>query len=277
MRNIALHLQYDGTEYHGWQVQKRDTTVAETLEKALTRLCGHPVKVTGCGRTDAGVHALSYCANFKTGSTIPAGRFPLAINSLLPPDICVMDAVDAEDGFNAILSCVKKEYTYLIHNARVRSPFFRNRAYFYPSPLSLERMQRAADQFVGTHDFAAVRSVGTETKTTVRTVFYCRAERCGPSLITIRVCADGFLYNMVRAIVGTLIYVSEGKIRPEQIQELLNSRDRRRTGPTVPPQGLYLSRVWYDGTVGELMRRSDVSSALFAATPCDIPAPPVCN
>ena len=252
MRNIALRLRYDGSAYHGWQVQKNDISVAETLEKALGKVCGHAVKVTGCGRTDAGVHALSYCANFRTDSAIPAERLPLAVNSRLPGDIAVLRAVDVPEGFNAIGSCIKKEYVYKIMNTRIRDPFLQRRVCFYPAPLDFERLAAAGAAFEGTHDFAAVRSVGTETKTTVRTVYWCRAERQG-DLITIAVCADGFLYNMVRAIVGTMVYASHGKLEPGDIPALLETRDRRLTGPTMPPQGLYLSRVWYEGEAGKLM------------------------
>lgn len=254
MRNIALRLQYDGSAYHGWQVQKTEVTVAETLEKALTKVCGHPVKVVGCGRTDAGVHALRYCANFRTDCTIPIDRVPLAVNSRLPGDIAVVDAVEAPEDFNAIGSCIQKEYIYKIHNSRIRDPFLERRVCFYPAPLDIGLLQRAGRAFEGTHDFAAVRSVGTETKTTVRTVHWCRAGQVGEH-ITIAVCADGFLYNMVRTIVGTMVYASHGKLVPEEIPELLETRDRRLTGPTMPPQGLYLNRVWYDGAVGEMMSK----------------------
>ncbi|NCB50363.1 MAG: tRNA pseudouridine(38-40) synthase TruA [Clostridia bacterium] len=254
MRNIALRLRYDGTAFHGWQVQKTDVSVAGTLEKALTRICEHPVKVTGCGRTDARVHALRYCANFKTNSTIPTDRVPLAVNSRLPADIAVTDSVEAPEDFNAIGNCLRKEYVYKIMNTRIRDPFLQNRVCFYPAQLEIEKMKRAGRAFEGTHDFAAVRSVGTETKTTVRTVYWCEAEREG-DLITISVCADGFLYNMVRAIVGTMVYASHGKLEPEEIPALLETRDRRLTGPTMPPQGLYLSRVWYEGAVGDMMAK----------------------
>ena len=189
-RNIALRLQYDGTAYHGWQVQKTDITVAETLERALTKVCGEPIKVVGCGRTDAGVHAKRYCANFRTDCTIPIDRVPLAVNARLPADIAVVDAVAAPEDFNAIGSCLKKEYTYRIYNSRVKNPFYVNRAYFYPKRLDEEFLNRAAHQFVGTHDFAAVRSVGTETKTTVRTIYWCDVTRSG-ELLELRVCADG--------------------------------------------------------------------------------------
>lgn len=252
MKNIALRLMYDGTAYHGWQVQKTERTVAGTLEETLSKLTGEHIKVTGCGRTDAGVHALSYCANFRSETKIPVERLPLAVNTLLPEDISVVRAIEVEEGFNAILSCNKKEYTYKIVNSRIRDPFLKNRAYFYPVKLDVGIMREAARQFVGTHDFAAVRSVGTETKTTVRTIYYCEIEERGQE-ISMRVCADGFLYNMVRAIMGTVIYCAEGKIDPEMIPRLLETRDRRLTGPTVPPQGLYLSRVWYDGAAGQMM------------------------
>jgi len=251
MRNIALRLRYDGSRYHGWQVQKNDITVAETLEEALSKVCGHPVRVVGCGRTDAGVHALRYCANFKTDCRIPVDRIPLAVNSRLPGDIAVSAAVEAPEDFNAISSCIKKEYIYKIHNSNIRDPFWEKRVCFYPQHLDLELMQRAAKAFEGTHDFMAVRSVGTETRTTVRTVHWCRAEKEG-DIITVAICANGFLYNMCRAMVGTMVYASYGKLIPEDIPMLLEKRDRRLTGPTMPPQGLYLNRVWYDGEVGEM-------------------------
>ena len=171
MRNIALFLTYVGTAYHGWQVQKKDITVAETLEKAAATVVGHPVKMTGCGRTDAGVHARRYVANFFTSSRIPADRLPYALNTRLPEDIVVTGAMEVHDGFNAIGSCVRKEYTYLIYNSRIRDPFYVNRAWFYPKHLDETVMQLAASQFVGTHDFAAVRSVGTDVRSTVRTVY----------------------------------------------------------------------------------------------------------
>ena len=250
--NIAARLMFNGSGYHGWQVQKSEVTVAGTIEAALTRLCGHPVKAHGCGRTDAGVHAERYCFNFRTSKNIPPARFPFAINSFLPPDISVQNAVRAPDDFDSNLSCIKKEYTYRICNSRIRNPFYSDRAHFYPQKIDLDAMRAAAKHIIGTHDFAALRSSGTETKTTVRTVHWCEIAENGP-LIELRICADGFLYNMARAIAGTLLYVSEGKIRPDDIPLLIEKKDRRLTGPTVPPCGLYLTRIWYDGIVGEMM------------------------
>jgi len=251
MQNIAARLMFDGARYHGWQVQKTEATVAGTLEAALSRICGHSVKVNGCGRTDAGVHAERYCFNFRTSSSIPPDRLPLAVNSLLPSDIAVQQAIYAPDDFDANLSCIKKEYTYRIFNSRIHDPFYAYRAYFYPQKLDVGTMRKAAKHFVGTHDFAAVRSVGTATRTTVRTVHWYEIFQLG-NIIELRVCADGFLYNMARAMAGTLIYVSEGKISPDDLPCLLERKDRRHTGPTVPAGGLYMTGIWYDGEVGKM-------------------------
>ena len=245
MRNIALFLKYNGTAYHGWQVQKNAVTVGETLEKAVQTVVGHRAHVTGCGRTDAGVHARCYVANFHTDARIPAERIPFALNSRLPEDIVVTSAMDVPDGFNAIGSCVRKEYTYLIYNSRIRDPFYVNRAWFYPKHLDETVMQRAADCFIGTHDFAAVRSVGTDVKSTVRTVYDYKVERDG-DLISLRVSANGFLYNMARAMAGTCVYAAEGKFPPEAVAQILLNGDRTAAGPTVPPGGLYMTQLWYN-------------------------------
>ena len=191
------------------------------------------------------MHAERYIANFHTESCIPVERLPFAINTHTPEDIVVREALEVAEDFNAILSCQKKEYTYRIYNSRIKNPFYVNRAYFYPKHLDEEVMDRAARAFEGTHDFRAVRSVGTETKTTVRTVHYCRVSRSG-DLLELKVCADGFLYNMVRAITGTVLYAAEGKLTPEDIPEILASGDRSLAGPTVPPGGLYMTRLWYE-------------------------------
>ena len=190
------------------------------------------------------VHAEVYVANFRTTSTIPCDRIPLAVNTRLPNDIVVVKATQVPDSFNAIGSCQKKEYTYRLYNSRLGNPFYVDRAWFYPKHLDESVMQRAASQFVGTHDFRAVRSVGTETRTTVRTVHYFQVERKG-ELIECRVCADGFLYNMVRAMVGTVVYAAEGKLAPEDIPAILDSGNRTLAGPTVPPGGLYMTCLLY--------------------------------
>ena len=216
--------------------------------------------LVGCGGNGAGGGAVAatvngqeimeqtvtdYIANFRTESRIPLERLPFAINTHTPEDIAVSEALEVAEDFNAIGSCLKKEYTYRIYNSRVKNPFYVNRAYFYPKRLDEEFLNRAAHQFVGTHDFAAVRSVGTETRTTVRTIYWCDVTRSG-ELLELKVCADGFLYNMVRAITGTVLYAAEGKFLPEDIPAILESRDRTLAGPTVPPGGLYLTRLWYE-------------------------------
>ena len=245
MRNIALKLMYNGTAYHGWQVQKNAVTVCETLQKALEKITGAPVHLTGCGRTDAGVHAEHYIANFRTESRIPVDRLPFAVNTHTPEDIAVKEAFEVAEDFNAIGSSVKKEYTYLIYNSGIRDPFYVNRAWFYPKHLDETVMQRAADCFIGTHDFAAVRSVGTDVKSTVRTVYDYKVERDG-DLISLRVSANGFLYNMARAMAGTCVYAAEGKFPPEAVAQILLNGDRTAAGPTVPPGGLYMTQLWYD-------------------------------
>ena len=247
-RNIALKLMYVGTNYHGWQVQKNAVTVAETLEKALSTVVCHPVKCTGAGRTDAGVHAEVYVANFRTASRIPCDRIPLAVNTRLPAHILVVKATEVPEDFNAIGSCRKKEYTYRIYNSRLGNAFYVDRAWFYPRHLDERVMQRAADCFVGTHDFSAVRAVGTEVRSPVRTVYYFDITRTG-DLIECRVCANGFLYNMVRAMVGTCVYAAEGKFAPEDVSAILESKNRTAAGPTVPPGGLYMTKLWYDEDV----------------------------
>ena len=244
MRNIALRLAYDGTAYHGWQEQKNAVTVCRTLADAIGAAVGERIKLTGCGRTDAGVHARTYVANFRSDCRIPADRLPYAVNTRLPRDIAVFSAREVPMDFHATFSAVEKEYTYLIRPGRIHDPFYVNRVYFHPVPLDLEKMQAAAARIVGEHDFAALRSVGSNVKTTVRTVTRCEVtEREG--LVSIRVAANGFLYNMARAIAGTLLYASEGKLSPEEIGALLTGGKRQDAGPTLPACGLYMTGVRY--------------------------------
>lgn len=249
MRNIALQLMYVGTAYHGWQIQNNAATVQETLEQAVAKVVKHPVRFTGAGRTDAGVHARVYIANFRTTCSIPCERMPLAFNARLPEDIVVVSAREVSEGFNAIGSCLKKEYTYQVYNSRIRNAFYVDRAYFYPKRLDERIMAQAARQFVGTHDFAAVRDVGTNVRSTVRTVHYFDVVR-EEDLITLKVCANGFLYNMVRIMVGTVLYAAEGKLTPEEIGAILLRGNRVEAGPTVPPGGLYMTKLWYREPVG---------------------------
>lgn len=248
MRNIALRLAYDGTAYHGWQAQKNAVTVSQTLQKALGEVTGEAVRVTGCGRTDAGVHARTYVANFYTSSLIPADRLPYAVNVRLPRDIAVYRAAEVSDDFHSTFSATAKEYTYFIRRGRIHDPFLINRAHFYPQSLDIERMRAAAAELVGEHDFAALRSVGSNVKTTVRTMHLIEITESGET-VAIRMKANGFLYNMARAIAGTLVYVSEGKLEPTDIPALLESKNRTAAGPTLPACGLYMTGVWYPNDI----------------------------
>ncbi len=242
----VLKLRYIGTAYHGWQRQKNVPTVQETLEKALSAALGRPVNLIGCGRTDAGVHAEVYAANFLGECSIPLERLPFALNARLPDDIAVLDACRADSGFHAVFSCTRKEYTYLIYNSRLRDPFYVHRACFFPERLDLGRMTAAASRMAGTIDCAAFRSVGTKVKTTVRTVYDFEITRLG-DIIKARISANGFLYNMARAMVGTAVYSGLGKISPEEIGSIIRSGNRCLAGPTMPPEGLYMTRVAYGG------------------------------
>ncbi|MBE6952278.1 MAG: tRNA pseudouridine(38-40) synthase TruA [Ruminococcaceae bacterium] len=255
-RNIALRLRYDGSAYHGWQFQQNALSLQEVLETALRRLTGEelPRGVFGCSRTDAGVHARTYVANFQTRCTIPADRFPAALRPFLPPDLSLVAALDVPEDFHARFSCVGKEYVYRIYGGKAPDPFLYHRAHYYPYPLDIEKMDTAARLICGKRDFKVFMATGSIVKDTCRNVWDCRVEeRDGVAEITIS--ADGFLYNMVRIIAGTLVAVSDGKIVVDEIPELIERGDRTKAGVTLPPHGLYLNRIWYaSGEASEWIR-----------------------
>ncbi len=250
---LFLKIKYDGTAYAGYQVQKNAPTVQAALNSALKDLFGRDCDVTGCSRTDAGVHAKCFCATvqFKGAeyfeTDIPCEKIPLALNFRLPEDISVFFAGWVDDAFHARYSVVSKTYEYRILNSPHRDPFLKNRAYHFPKHVSekgLSDMIRAAKAFCGKHDFSAFMSSGSSVQDTVRNVFYCEISKEDDELI-IRISADGFLYNMVRIICGTLLEVGKGTIAPEDIEHILSSKNRRLAGPTLPACGLYLSKVNY--------------------------------
>ena len=245
MRNLKLHLAYDGTNYHGWQVQPNDRSVQETVQGAVYGVTGEHVKVTGCSRTDAGVHARHYVCNFHTETKIPCERMPYAMNANLPDDIAVTLCEEAEEGFNARYDAKSKIYVYRIHNSNVRDPFEKERAWQYPIPLDLDKMQRAAQYMVGTHDFTAFMAAGGQQKQMEKEMYEVSVSQQG-KLFEIKVHANSYLYNMVRIITGTLVYVGNGKLQPDDVKEILRSKDRKRAGMTAPPQGLYLHKVFYE-------------------------------
>ncbi len=242
-----LILSFVGTHYDGWQVQPGLPTIQKTLQIAAETAFREPVAVTGCGRTDSGVHARAFPCTIQTQSgrmPIPPEVLPEALNRLLPGDLALQSASAVPDSFHPRYTPHIKEYEYLIYNGRRRDPFFEGRAYFFPRPLHLSRMQLAADAFCGTQDFTAFMAAGSKITDAVRTVYRTALRRDG-NLVSFTVSGNGFLYNMVRIMTGTLLAVSEEKIRPEQIPDILASRDRARAGATVPAWGLYLNRVTY--------------------------------
>lgn len=245
MRTIKCTVQYDGTNYHGWQIQENALTVQEVLEAALAEITGARPKIVGCGRTDTGVHAKAYVFHFKSDTAIPAEKLPYALNSHLPRDIVCFAAEDVPPEFHAKKSAVKKRYTYHIQNSRFPDVFLQNRAWFYPHPLDLEKMKQAAPAFLGTHDFIGFAAAGFTVKTTVRTIYALDIQKQG-DLIQMDITGNGFLYNMVRIIAGTLVFVGAGRIAPAAMPDIIASGDRTRAGITAPACGLYLSEVCYE-------------------------------
>ncbi|MBQ8004479.1 MAG: tRNA pseudouridine(38-40) synthase TruA [Oscillospiraceae bacterium] len=248
-RNIVLELSYDGTSYHGWQSQANAASVQSTLNTAVSSLFNEPIKVVGCGRTDTGVHAQKYIASLRTDSEIPVSRVAYALSSLLPNDISVKSATVVPDDFHPVHSCVEKEYTYYIRNSQTKDPFYDRYALHYRYPLDTEKLSEAAGHFVGTHDFSSMRSLGTPVKSTVRTIYRCDVTKSG-DIVAFTISADGFLYNMARTIVGTLLEVAANKILPEDITSILESRDRTRAGATAPAHGLHMTNIIYPERFG---------------------------
>lgn len=242
--NFLIILAYDGTAYHGFQKQKNGVTVQSVLEKAVFEITGDESAVLGCGRTDAGVHACCYGATFKSDTKIPLDKMPLAFNSVLPDDIRVTEAYRVTEDFHPVFSLKEKTYRYTILNRKVHDVFGRNYMWFYPSKLDVRKMQEAAGHFIGKHDFAAFMAAGSSAKTTVRTIKRLDVTE-NDGRIEIFASADGFLYNMVRIITGTLAAVGCGKISPDDIPDIIQSCDRKRAGATAPPQGLSLFEIKY--------------------------------
>ena len=242
---ILLLIAYLGTNYHGWQVQPNAVTVQEVMQDAIERITGTRSDLTGCSRTDAGVHANNFYCCFSPKKEIDINTLPKALNAVLPFDIAVKEAREVEESFHPRYTASGKEYIYRVYNNYGRDPFEHGRSYHYRYPLDTDKMRAAAKHIVGTHDFAAFCASGSSVTDTVRTVSELNITKDG-DIVTFSISADGFLYNMVRIIVGTLIAVSEGLISQSDIPEIIESRDRNRAGTTAPPEGLYLNRVFYD-------------------------------
>jgi len=247
MRNIKLTIEYDGTDFCGWQVQAKGRTVAGELARAIKEITGEEPKIEYSSRTDSGVHANGQVANFSTRSRMPVEKIRKALNANLPEDVAVVDAVEVGKKFNARYDAKAKLYRYVISDSDVRPVIGRGKAYHFRwGRLDVRKMRAAARHLVGTHDFSSFGVNDREEKqdSPVRTISYIKVVR-DDTIITIDVKGSGFLYKMVRSIAGTLIEAGRGKLPPKQVKAILAAKDRSQAGPTAPPQGLFLVKVYY--------------------------------
>jgi tRNA pseudouridine38-40 synthase len=244
MRNIKLTIEYDGTQYSGWQRQKNSNSIQQCIEEAIKAITGEEVAITGSSRTDAGVHARGQVANFLTETSIPCMKLPSAFNSRLPRDICILEAEDMPMEFHSRYDSKGKRYSYTILNRRVPPAYMRSYVAHCPYMLDYEAMVCALEGFKGTHDFAAFKSTGSSVKTSIRTVKDIQLVK-QEDIIRLYIEADGFLYNMVRIVAGTLMETGMGKIAPSSIPQIIESRDRNKAGKTAPAAGLCLEKVLY--------------------------------
>ena len=243
-RNIKLTLCYDGSQYHGWQIQENADTVQQRIVDACQRILGEKVTVYGCSRTDTGVHANEYCCNFKSCTDRETKKILRGLNAVLPEDIAVKSCEEVESDFNSRFDTKCKQYIYKIWNAPYKNPFLNNKALHYPYKLDSEMLNIQCKDYIGTHDFSAFCSAGSEVKDKVRTIFDCSVEKEG-ELVVFKVTGDGFLYNMVRIMVGTLIDISRKKIPADSIEQIILSKNRSAAGYTAPAHGLYLNKIHY--------------------------------
>lgn len=243
-KRIKLTIAYDGTNYCGWQIQPNGITVEEVINKALSKLTGETILVIGASRTDSGVHALGNVAVFDTKTTIPPEKIAIALNQKLPDDIVIVRSEEVAADFHPRYQNCSKTYEYHIINTRIPIPTQRLTNYFVSYPLDVEKMREAASYLVGEHDFASFCNVRTDVENTIRTIECLNITKIG-NQITIRITGNGFLYNMVRIIVGTLIRVGRGYYKPEMVKTILEAKDRKKAGVTAPPHGLMLMEICY--------------------------------
>lgn len=244
MRNIKLIIEYDGKKFGGWQKQPQKLNIQGEIEKAIEEITGEKVDLFASGRTDAGVHSLGQTANFKTESKIDIEKMAFAINSKLKQSIRIIKAEEVDATFHSRYSCKGKKYRYIINNSKYGSAIYRNLEYHMPIKLDVENMKKAIKYFEGEHDFKGFKASGTSSKSSVRTIYSAKIELKEERII-IELEGNGFLYNMVRIIAGTIVDVGLGKIKPDEIPEIISSKDRTKAGKTLPPQGLYLVNVYY--------------------------------
>ena len=245
MRNIKLTIEYDGKDFNGWQKQPNKLNIQGEIEKAIQNVTGEQVNLIGSGRTDAGVNAFGQVANFKIDSEFPIEKMATAINSQLKKSILVKKAEEVSSDFHSRYNCHSKTYNYIIDNSEQGSAIYRNLSYHVSKKLNIEKMQKAISYFIGEHDFSSFKSSGTSSKSSVRTIYNATVERKN-NKITISLTGNGFLYNMVRIISGTLVEVGLNNIEPEEIPKIIEAKNRQMAGKTLPPQGLFLINVEYD-------------------------------
>lgn len=245
MRNIKLTIEYDGREFNGWQKQPTKLNIQGTIEKAIEEITGKNVELNASGRTDAGVHALGQVANFKTNSNIQIEKMAIAINSKLKKSIVIKKAEEVEENFHSRLSCKKKTYRYIINNSYEGTAIYRYLETHIPNKLNFDKMKEAIKYFEGEHDFKAFKASGTSSKSSVRTIYKADIFK-KDDRIYIELTGNGFLYNMVRIIAGTLVDVGIEKIKPEDIRNIIDEGNREKAGKTLPPNGLYLVNVEYE-------------------------------
>lgn len=245
MRNIKLTIEYDGTAFSGWQRQSNRPSVEQTVDTALRELLKENIKLLGSSRTDAGVHAKGQVANFRTESSIPAYRFVGALNGMLPPSVVIVDAEEVPFSFHSRYDSHGKVYSYTILNRKIRPAYMNNYVAFVHYDLDFERMKKASESILGTHDFAAFKSKGGSVKTTVRTIKSLELVRTN-DIIKMTIDGDGFLYNMVRIIAGTLVDIGRGRLAPDSMPDIIESRDRERAGKTASASGLCLEKIYYE-------------------------------
>lgn len=243
MRNIKITIQYNGKNYCGWQEQPDSLGIQGNIEYAIKEITGEKVKINGSGRTDAGVHAIGQVANFKIDSKIPVNKIPDALNSKLPKDISVIDAEEVDEDFHARYSANGKIYRYLVYNSRYRNPILKDISYQVKHDLDFEKMKKEAESLLGTHDFCGFMSSGSSVKDTIRTISSVKIEK-KENLIIFEFEGNGFLYNMVRILSGTLIDIGRGKIT-ESMEEIIKSKNRSNAGHTAPAHALFLKKVFY--------------------------------
>ena len=245
MRNIKLKIEYDGKDFNGWQKQPTKLNIQGEIERAIEEITGEKVDLIGSGRTDAGVHALGQVANFKTNSNIPIEKFPIALNTKLKRSIRIVDAEEVDERFHSRYNCKKKTYRYIINNSINGTAIYRNLEYNFSQELDVEKMNEAAKYFEGEHDFKGFKASGTSSKSSVREIYEANVYQENNKVV-IELTGNGFLYNMVRIISGTLLEVGIGKIKAKDIPDIINSGDREKAGKTLPPNGLYLVKVEYE-------------------------------